>query len=335
MKAMLLAAGLGTRLRPLTEVYAKPAVPLLNIPLLYYSFALLQTAGELSELVVNTHHKPEQIERLAGAIPGFSGPVRVSPEPGQPLGSGGGVWKARQWLNDGGDFLLANADEVIIPSSPDVMARLRQSHRDHGALATLLVMRHAEVGSKFGAVWTGQDGRVHGFGKARPEGVPHAATPLHYIGVLMLSARVFSYLPEGESNLLYDALMAGIRKGETVQVHEDACIWFETGNIPDLLEATRHLLKAPAGSLEADFVRSMARRFRGGRGDSKLNVTGETQAPCLIGERVSAEGPVEIKGFAVIGDGCRIGRGCRIENAVLLPGATLADGQNLAGTIRA
>ena len=152
MKAMLLAAGLGTRLKPVTDVYAKPAVPFLNIPLLYYSIALMESAGA-RDLVANTHYKPEQIAALTKAIPEFRGQVALSSEVEKPLGSGGGVWAAKKWLEGSGDFLVANADEVIIPSTKTIPAELVDAHKSSHALATIYVMSHKGVGTQFGGVW--------------------------------------------------------------------------------------------------------------------------------------------------------------------------------------
>ncbi len=327
MKLMLLAAGLGTRLRPVTDARAKPAVPFLNIPLLYYPFSLAEPLG-IDELVVNTHHRPEQVAELARAIPGFAGRVRVSHEAEKPLGSGGGVQSARRWLEAEADFLVANGDEVIFPSRPDAAAELMRRHRASGALATLLVMRHPQAGGKFGAVWTARDGRVSGFGKQRPDGSGADDVPLHYVGVVALSRRVFKHLPDGESNLLYDALLAGLRDGETVRVFEDPCVWFETGNIPDFLAASRRMLEIIGTPDEPGLFKRMTARFARGHGRRP-----EWGGLNFVGADVRAAGRTTINGFAVIGDGCVLGRDCALENCVLLPGARVPDEARLADTI--
>lgn len=327
MKVMLLAAGLGTRLRPVTDTYAKPAVPFLNIPLLYYPFSLLEAVG-VSSLIVNTHHKPEQVERAARSIPGYAGQVHVTHEPGQPLGSGGGVWNARKWLEDEPDFLVANGDEVIFPSRADIAVALMQAHRETGALATLYVMRHPEAGSRFGAVWTDPNGEVRAFGKTRPAHVPASTIALHYVGVLALSRRVFEYLPEGESNLLYDALIAGIHAGESVRVFEDTCAWFETGNIADFLGATRTVMTSLGTHREPPLIRSMLQRFRP---HDELQISAD--ARCLVGQRVTVPSSLTLRGFVVLGDDCHIGGDCFIQNSVLLPGANLRDKDHLRDSI--
>lgn len=353
MKGILLAAGLGTRLRPVTNTVAKPAISFLNIPLLYYPLALMQTAG-LDELVINTHHLPQQIELLASTIPGFTGPVHFSAEPLAPLGSGGGVWQARRWLQDTSDFLLANGDEVLLPSRGDVISKLLERHRATRALATLLVTRHPEVGTKFGGVWTDGNGLVHGFGKKPPEYASPEATPnltgFHYVGFIALSSRVFDYLPEGESNLLYDALMAAIRDCEIVGVYEDQAQWYETGNIADFLEATHVCLKLLAAHPQGDSalvsasigLKQMAMRYWPGfaqrpslwlGNDCQISLAANSSPLTLIGNNVRAMGPVKTIGFAVIGDNSIIGRDCVIENSVILPGSRLTQGTQVKGDL--
>lgn len=329
MKLMLLAAGLGTRLRPVTDTYAKPAVPFMNIPLLYYPFSLLEPAG-IDALIVNTHHKAEQVETLAKNIPGFSGQVQVTFEAGKPLGSGGGVWHARQHLSSEADFFVANGDEVIFPSRPQVASDLLRTHQTAGALATLYVTKHPDVGSRFGGVWTSAEGLVYGFGKQKPEGIPNTATGYHYVGICVLSGRIFKYLPEGESNLLYDALMAGIRNGERVQIYEDNCVWFETGSITDFLEATQAVMSMQKRSAEIWFYQQMSERFA--KETSKVEFT-PGSGPALCGPNVRTSTPVDVRGFAVIGDGAVLGKECVLENCVILPGAKVADGSHLINTV--
>ena len=236
----MLTAGLGTRLRPITNKWAKPAVPFLGIPLLKYPLYLMRAAG-VTELVLNSHYKPEQIDSLAREISSADFPVHVSHESGAPLGAGGGIWKARKLLDDGGDFLVCNGDEVILPHDPLVLEKFKAAHAATSALATILVMKHPLVGKQFGGVWCAPDGSVRGFGKdAKAFGADSVG--YHYIGLLLLNPRVFTYLPEGESNILYDGLTRAIAAGETVRAVVSDFTWFETGNPHDLLAATGEAL---------------------------------------------------------------------------------------------
>lgn len=343
MKAMILSAGLGTRLRPVTDVYAKPAVPFLNIPLLYFPVMLLESGG-IHDLVINTCYKSEQVEALARSIPDFKGQVSISHEPGEPLGSGGGVWRARRLLEDA-DFFLANGDEVILPRTAGVMNRLRDEHTRLDSIATILVMRDPRVGTQFGGVWAGADGVVRGFGKdGRIFGAD--VTGFHYIGLQIMSPRVFKYLPEGHSNILYDALTAAIAAGETVRVVVDDFSWFETGNPHDFLRATAEaidiLARPDSDGEDVLFLHRTLRRFGLPSGPSAIIDRADTRlitvdvaigTRLILGKNAVVEAGASLRGFAVIGDGARVKSGAVVENSVVLPGVTIETGQRIDNQI--
>ena len=344
MKALVLCAGLGTRLRPVTETFAKPAVPLLNVKLAYYSVHLLLQAG-VKELVFNAHHLPDQIETLARSIPGFDGRIHISNE-AQPLGSGGGVWKAIRNLSGNGHFFVANGDEVIIPSAPDVMPKLLAQHVQSAPIATIMVMRHPQVGTKFGAVWADASGQVWGFGKESPSvggaGVKPPLgtqlTPYHYVGIQLVSDRIIKYLPSGESNLLYNVLVAAIRNGEKVKIFEDQCLWFETGNVADFLLASKNLVQllepTPHWYLEAFyrhywFFGELRKPLRIGR---DCQFTAESVRECepnlLLGDRCQIDPTARLKGVVIMGEDVIVGASAVVENAVIMGGMRLKPGHS-------
>jgi mannose-1-phosphate guanylyltransferase len=333
MKAMLLTAGLGTRLRPVTDHYAKPAVPFLNIPLLDYPIALLEEA-KIQSLVLNTHYKPEQIANISSEIPAAHFTVHLSPEPGAPLGSGGGIWKAKSLLTTGGggkngesDFIVANGDEVILPHEAGVISRFINDHKSNRALATILVMKHPLVGIQFGGVWADASGNVKGFGKDRnvfEKSTDGEITGYHYIGLLLLNERVFNYLPDGESNILYDALAKAIAAGEKVRAFVSNFTWFETGNAHDFLHASGEGLRLLTGTAGDDkkFLEKITDRFW----TPGTRIEKTPTALILRGVDCRIENDAELKGFVVLGDGCRVEKKSFIENSVLLPGAQVKPG---------
>lgn len=262
---MILAAGLGTRLRPITLTYSKPAVPFINVPLLFWSLELLRELP-VSKWVLNTHHLPEQIEALVAIAkrraPDDFETVAYSNEPNAPLGSGGGIWQARKELAGTKTVLVANADEVILPIRKDILKRMHAAHEKSGALATILTMDHSEAGRKFGAVWTDSEGRVHGFGRDGAH-FPKAKLPKHYVGVMLLDSSVLEMLPEGESNILYDTLQTAISKGARINVFNEPLIWFETGNAADYLIATRAILDLINPLANVDGAKKLARDHAG------------------------------------------------------------------------
>ncbi len=238
MKAMLLAAGEGTRFRPHTLRWPKPAIPLLNVPLGFYSFDYLKAAG-VKSLVVNTFHLPEKIKSLYQSQSHF--PIQFSDEVGQILGSGGGLGHARSHFTQEDDFFLLNADEVLLSSDNRIFTKLMIQHKERNAFSTLLVTNHPEVGRKFGGIWVDKTGAVIGFGKARPEMAVHG---YHFLGVQALNKKVFSYIPaDVESNILYDVLANAIADKQKIAILSINVHWFETGNLNDYLLGTRWLLQ--------------------------------------------------------------------------------------------
>jgi mannose-1-phosphate guanylyltransferase len=320
MKALILAAGLGTRLRPITDVYAKPALPFLNIPLLYYSTTLLGEAS-VTELVINAHYKPEQIVALSQEIKALSKPVQISLERDAPLGSGGGIWKAKQFLYDSADssFLLANGDEVIFPSTDLVLPRFMTQHQASPALATLFVMQHPGVGTQFGGVWADDEGFVHGFGKTEPAvafGPPRPLRAYHYVGLQALRAAIFDFLPSGESNILYDALTKAIHKGHRVQIFEDQCRWFETGNPSDFLKATKECLTHDIQDPKS-FLHKVLRLY---------SPSSNSKGFILSATDCTVDVTAHLEGFVVIGSSTAIGAGAQLKNVVVLPGTKVSAG---------
>ena len=302
---MILAAGLGTRLAPYTDTLAKPAIPFLNIPLFYYSIALLQ-AGEFSlgECIINSHHKADQIRDLAKKLKGIKTEVTFEKE--KPLGSGGGVWFAREFLKDEKDFVVTNGDEVILPTHLELMNKMLARHLQSGAIATLLVKRDPRVGSQFGGVWTDQARKVYGFGKQSPQ---LGLEGLHYVGVMILNGRALKYFPEGESNILYDAVMSARKDGEKVEAYIDDCRWFETGNVKDYLIATGEVLSEFKKNPKDKFLNHLIQKFAPNSSFVSENVFADRSAQIHHDAKLS--------GFVVLGANVSVPAGCSLHNVVV------------------
>lgn len=322
----MLTAGLGTRLRPVTERFVKPAVPFLNVPLFYFPILQIEELG-ISSLVLNTHYKPEQIEKLAQRIPNSKFSVSFSNEPAAPLGSGGGIWKARKLLEGGGNFLVSNGDEVILPRDPKIMTRFYEEHMASGALATLLVMKHPLVGTQFGGVWADNSGRIFGFGKDRRKFSQNNTLPVgdelvgyHYVGLILFKDRIFEYLPDGESNILYDALTLAIAKGEKVQATIGEFSWYETGNPHDFLTATAAAIQLYlfGDGHDATALRDICHRFWPPNTTLKRNSDGAIVLKSA--SSIVDEGAV-FRGFVVLGESAHAEARAKLQNTVLLPGA--------------
>lgn len=240
MNVFVLAAGLGTRLRPLTNKFPKPCVPFLNVPLGLHIFRYLNNL-EFSQLTVNTHYLPDQVKAMYENQPYFTGPVRFSHEGDFILGSAGGLKQASKHFakTDNENFLLMNSDEVFIGAEADFLKKAYNEHISSKALATIVVMKHHEAGKKFGAVWC--DGKtVKTIGKTSADS---SLKPYHYIGMIFFNEKVLSLIPENkETNIFYDILNFHMQNNE-VRIYEISCDWYETGNPADYLDATQEVLK--------------------------------------------------------------------------------------------
>ncbi|MBU1674233.1 phosphotransferase [bacterium] len=197
-RVMLLAAGLGNRLRPLTDHTPKPLLILGGEPLLSRIAGRLSAAG-IRHLGINVHHLAGQVAASARELDGFD-EVLVFPEP-EILGTGGALWGARDFLREGDHFLLHNGD---VDCDAD-LASLCDAHLAGGAAATLLLVDWPEVNS----VRLGGDGRVRDIA-GRLGAVPAPDDRLlTYTGVAVCARRFLDLLPDGPSDLV-DALLAAV-----------------------------------------------------------------------------------------------------------------------------
>jgi NDP-sugar pyrophosphorylase family protein len=201
--ALVLTAGLGTRLRPLTDVRAKPAIPVAGEPLIRRIIAWLVGNG-VTDLVLNLHHLPGTLTACVGDGSDLSARVRYSWEQPEILGSAGGPRQAVPILG-AGTFLIVNGDTLTDLDLPALAA----AHAASGALVTLALVPNVEP-LRYGGVRLGADGAVTGF-VARG---PAAAGSHHFIGVQMVSADVFRGLPAGKMMRsiggVYDELIAKV-----------------------------------------------------------------------------------------------------------------------------
>jgi NDP-sugar pyrophosphorylase family protein len=224
MRGMLVAAGFGTRLSPLTDELPKPAVPVGNRPVAAYALEALARAG-IRDVVVNTHHLAAELERELSPWCPSGVDLRYVHEP-VILGTGGGVrnaWAARGGPIDGEDFVVMNAKLVFTPD----LARALEQHRRSGAIATM-VLRALPTGTTFAPVEHDASGRIHAM-RGLPRG--HRARDLQramFTGVQILSARAFADLPL-DGDMIEGAYKRWLECGEHVQGVIDDGAWLDVG----------------------------------------------------------------------------------------------------------
>ena len=259
MNLMILAAGLGTRLNPYSLEKPKPAIPFLGVPLAFYSLALLDKM-KFKQIVVNTHHLSQQVETLFQSVVLPCKSLRFTLEKEQPLGSGGGINFAREYLAKRGDFLVMNGDEVILPHDPWLMREFITYHKQTKNLATLLVMKHPEVGSTFGGVWVDDRNNVKCFSKKPVDGL----VGYHFLGVIVFRDEIFHYFknPVQDENILYETLTFALQKNESASIYCCEAEWFESGNPKDFVSSSHYYCDQLLAGLSCSWKRDLADTIR-------------------------------------------------------------------------
>jgi NDP-sugar pyrophosphorylase family protein len=187
MRAMILAAGFGTRLRPLTNTVPKALVPVAGRPLIEYGLLFLK-AQNIEEVVINLHHLGEKIRATLGDGSGYG--LRITYSPEDPiLESGGGIKNAQPFL-DGETFVVLNCDTII---DLDLTALLT-AHRKTKAAATL-VLRPGPEAARYGILETDVSNRIRRF-LGHPAVVNEPLSQYMFTGCQMLEPRVFAFMPE-------------------------------------------------------------------------------------------------------------------------------------------
>jgi len=224
--ALVLAAGLGTRLRPLTLCRAKAAVPVAGIPLIRRHLTRLSSQG-VRDIVVNLHHRPDTIAAVVGDGTSLGCHVRYSWERVL-LGSAGGPRHALTLLGD--RFFLVNSDTLATVD----LGALLDAHLARNARVTLAVMPNPAP-DRYGGVIADADGWVTGFARAGDR-----AAPAHFVGVQIADASVFEPVQDGTPAAsiggLYDTLLAHPKQ---VAVHQVSGPFHDIGTPADYLATSR------------------------------------------------------------------------------------------------
>lgn len=211
---MILAAGLGTRLRPLTYLIPKPLLPVNGAPMIDWGLKLLERAG-IREVVINLHHLPDKIRGHVGNGKKFGLKVNCSYEP-KILGTGGGIKKVERFFRRE-PFIVMNSDTIIKIG----LRRLIRYHFKKGGVATLVV-REARRGEPYSRLDITKDGRLKAFGRGR----------YMFTGIQILTPEIFNVLPRGRpACLIKDGYRKLLAKGLPIYTYLHTGPWQEIGTL--------------------------------------------------------------------------------------------------------
>ncbi|MFQ5513051.1 MAG: sugar phosphate nucleotidyltransferase [Myxococcota bacterium] len=313
MKALLLAAGLGTRMAPLTSDRPKPALPLLDEPLLLRLVRHLARQG-IESVVVNAHRHVESLRRTLADAPLV---VQLSIEP-ELRGSGGGVQQARELLGGSDPFLVVNADMWIELDLPALL----EAHERSGAGATL-VLREDPRKATFGTIGYARDGLVCRITDL-VEGGGEKGSGL-FTGVQLVSREIFTHMPDRLCfDLVRDVYVPWLREEAALSswMHPRTADWWPVGTPRELLDA--NLVALERASRKNDGEPLVAHEAR---------LEGDLQPPVWVGAGARVAAGARVGPHAVVGAGARVPAGCTVVRSVLLPGARPPTGSVLQRAI--
>jgi NDP-sugar pyrophosphorylase family protein len=314
MKAMILAAGFGTRLFPLTIDRTKPAIPFLGKPLVGYVAEYVAKFG-FRDVVVNLHHQPESVKRALGDGTDYGVKIHYTLETPKILGTAGALDNARHLLENE-TFLIVNGKII---TDIDIAAAL-ETHRKTGAIATMVLKENTNR-ERFTIVET-ENGFVTGFGDF-PESngewrvesgeskyfystlnsqLSTLNSPLMFTGIHILEPRVFDYIPRGVySDIVPTFYNPAIQNGEKIAAHICQGSWFELSTIPRYLDISLAMMNG--GNV--------------GKGEN-CSISADAEiANSVIWDNVTVENGAKLN-RTIIADGVTIKAGEKFENAAIV-----------------
>jgi NDP-sugar pyrophosphorylase family protein len=229
MRAMILAAGFGTRLRPLTNHLPKPLLPIGDQPLIRYTLMLLKRYA-ITEVMINLHHEGEKIQKELGEGESLGMKISYSPEQ-QILGTGGGIKRVQRWLM-GGTFLVINGD-ILTDINID---KAVEFHHRKKAVATL-VLREDPDAEKWGVIGIDEQDRVRQI-LHRPDRKGEPLTPFMFTGIHLLEPRALDYIPLRWPCSIMEAYHEMICREERIMGYVMKSYWQDIGT-PERYEQVR------------------------------------------------------------------------------------------------
>ena len=313
MKAMLLAAGLGTRLRPLTYELPKPMVPILGRPVMEHIMRLM-ARHRFDDVVANLHYFPDLIRGHFGDG-SQQGIKLVYSYEEELMGTAGGVRNVRDHFG-GETFLVISGDALT-----DIdLSAFHAAHKEKGGIATLALKR-VDDPSQLGVVIVNEEGRIQGFQEKPAPG--EELSNVGNCGIYMFEPEIFDYFPDTEFvDWAHDVYPTLLDQDVPFYGHEIDDYWNDVGSFEEYRQGNFDALE---GVVEVDTP--------GTRNGSQLPGDAEVEGHVFIGDGCEIASGVRLTGPVVIGERSQIGEGVALRDTIVWPRTEVEPGTVLVGAI--
>ena len=317
MRAVLMAGGSGTRLRPLTCDLPKPMVPILNRPIAEHIINLLKR-NNITEVIATLYYLPDVMRNYFQDGKEFGIDMTYAVEEEQPLGTAGCVKNIEQWLDD--TFLVISGDGI---TDFDLQAAIAY-HKSKGSKATLILTLVPNP-VEFGVVITDEDGKINRF--LEKPSLSEIFSDTINTGTYILEPEVLQYLPHNEeSDFSQDLFPTLLAKGEPMYGYIAEGYWCDVGHLEAYREAQYDALE---GKVTMDFAyREQAPGLWVGH-NTYIDPSAVIETPALIGDNCRIGARVKIEAGTVIGDNVTVGTDADLKRPIIWNGVTIGDEAHL------
>jgi mannose-1-phosphate guanylyltransferase len=318
---MLLGAGLGTRLRPITSEIPKPLVPILGQPVMGHILRLLERHG-FHDVVSNVHYFPEKIRECFGDGSDYGVRLSYSHEE-ELLGTAGGVRNVRDFLGDE-TFLIISGDALTDIDLGALWAR----HKEAGGIGTL-ALKAVDDPSQLGVVILADDGRIQGF-QEKPDPA-EALSNLGSCGIYVFEPEIFDHFPDQDFvDWAQDVFPKLLERDIPVYGHEIGDYWNDVGSFRELRQGN---FDALTGEVAVDRTGSEISGGTWVEDSSTLGEQVQMEPPVYIGDGCTVRSEARLTGPVVVGAGCTIGEGAVLSDVLVWQGTEVEAGTKLDGGI--
>ncbi len=318
MKAIIMAGGEGSRLRPLTCACPKPMVPLMDRPVMAYALELLKKHG-ITSVGVTLQYLPERVTEFFGDGGEFGVEMRYFVEE-HPLGTAGSVKLAAEFLDE--TFVILSGDGLTDCDLTQAVA----FHKSCGALATM-VLKKVENPLEYGVVVADAAGRVQRF--LEKPGWGEVCSDTVNTGIYILEPEALQFIPaEKPHDFGRELFPALVEKGQKVFAHVMRGYWCDIGDLSAYLKAHWDLLDGRV-TVEQPVKPGAVTRMPGAQVDRSAILEG----PCFIGEGVRVREGARIGAYSVLGAGCTVEKHASVKRSVIWRGAKIGEGAQVRGGV--